>query len=243
MLMPNKYRKGGVKSEHTIIPGLGSLLRTIALCPHIHSITPGRISRRTSSEKSQPHLEFQYFQETGLKLIGKSGTAVQEVFVVSSNGEKAYQWLVDHNFLQLPTKKKQTSQTNRKSRPSKGKGKPKRHRQLTEASPMTVERYYRQLRKSDDLSALTEEQKQKLEQYKKKLEQEQQSAGPVKPQRASARPKARTKAQAKAKTRGKSGAWAQGHTDNELAQWLQDADAMGEEHWQDLLRKFTRNDD
>jgi hypothetical protein len=87
----NKFRQGKIKREHSIIPGLLPLLERMATCAAVVSITPGPIAPQNSKETG---LTFQYFTDKGLRLLGKNGSAVQEVWVVAPEKEAALDWCV-----------------------------------------------------------------------------------------------------------------------------------------------------
>lgn len=87
----NKYRQGKIKREHSIIDGLLPLLEATAACPHVQTVIPGPIEPAPS--RYGPGLTFQYFTETGCKLLGKNGDAVQEVFLVTTEREATRAWL------------------------------------------------------------------------------------------------------------------------------------------------------
>ncbi len=71
-----------------MIKGLEKFLESeISPFEFIKSVTPGEIRvARASGEVLA--VRFQYATETGAKLIARSGTSVQEVFVVTSEPEK-----------------------------------------------------------------------------------------------------------------------------------------------------------
>lgn len=143
--MPKKHRRGGVKQQHSIVPGIRKKLQKIASCPHVQAVTPGRISPAVGSE--QPVIVFQYFQETGMKLSGKIPGAVQEIFVVSSNKEAALDWLVAAELVLLEENRSGKAYSQgRKVRPVKNNV-----RHATEASPDTIQRYMQSLGADNDL--------------------------------------------------------------------------------------------
>mgnify|MGYP001582180345 CR=1 FL=1 len=74
-----------IKYEHHMIQGLRQLLEQIEPWDEIKSIIPGQI-RPTKSHKSLM-LQARYNTQTGVKCLARSGSAVQEVFIVSSNPE------------------------------------------------------------------------------------------------------------------------------------------------------------
>lgn len=93
----HRYRQHKVKREHTIIEGLLPLLQSIGELAGVQSVTPGRINQR--SRTGEAGLFFQYKTETGLKLIGRSKTAVQEVFVVTDDPDGVIASLIDKGLI------------------------------------------------------------------------------------------------------------------------------------------------
>jgi hypothetical protein len=79
-----KYRAGKIKREHTVIEGVWPLLEAIAELDRAISVIPGPISPLKGRGLS---LTFQRFTETGLRLLAKNGSAVQEVWVVAPQRE------------------------------------------------------------------------------------------------------------------------------------------------------------
>lgn len=254
--MPNKYRKGGVKAEHTILSGIGSLLQMVASCPYVHAVTPGRISRSPMGP-SRPQLVFQYFQHTGLKLIGKTSTAVQEVFVVSSQRQEAYDWLVSHKVISPPVDDKPQPRS-KDARLAKKKSKLPEVYELTEASEMTLQRYLERLRveSSEKLSPLTEEQKKQLRQLRQKLEEAEkqkksseqrkiESQGQI--GRGHNENQAHKKVRSQAQRTSRAGTPKTRDQKNSppetLEDWLEETAGLSEEHWEQLLRHFGQKDD
>lgn len=76
-----RHRDGKVKVMHTIIGDYGRVLRQIAELDEVESILTGTIAPSKSYKES---LTFQYFTDNGLKLLAKTTTAVQEIFIVTS---------------------------------------------------------------------------------------------------------------------------------------------------------------
>ncbi|HHV93700.1 MAG TPA: hypothetical protein GXX47_04080 [Firmicutes bacterium] len=143
--MPNKHRRGGVKQQHSIIPGIRKKLEKIAACPYVQAVTPGRISSAAGS--LEPVIVFQYFQASGMKLIGKVPGAVQEIFVVTSQPEAALNWLTAANLVVLEEKRpgKPYSQRRRgRTGAADNAVKP-----IHEASPDTMQRYMQLLNGSN----------------------------------------------------------------------------------------------
>jgi hypothetical protein len=91
-----KYRAGKIKREHTVIEKLWQALERMAECDLITSIIPGPISRLSTKGFE---ITFQRFTETGLRLLGKNGAAVQEVYVVAPEKEAALRWLGAHSIV------------------------------------------------------------------------------------------------------------------------------------------------
>lgn len=86
----NKYRHGKIKREHTVIEKVWPVLEKIAECEAVTTIIPGPISRLRSRGLE---FTFQRFTETGLRLLAKNGSAVQEVYLVAPQKESVLSWL------------------------------------------------------------------------------------------------------------------------------------------------------
>lgn len=76
-----RHRRGGVKREHHLIPGLGPVLDDLAQHDLVSSIIPGRI-RVGKARTPGLAVRVQAPTPTGHKLGARAGTLVQEVFVV-----------------------------------------------------------------------------------------------------------------------------------------------------------------
>jgi hypothetical protein len=87
-----KYRAGKIKREHTVIEDVWPLLEQIAAGETITSIIPGPISPLRGRGLE---LTFQRFTETGLRLLAKNGSAIQEIYLVAPEKEAALKWLGD----------------------------------------------------------------------------------------------------------------------------------------------------
>lgn len=96
--MANKYRDNKIKQEHTIIEDLLPLLTEIAKLSSIKSIIPGRINRRKGSG-IPPYLQLKYDTGSGLKLLGKNSSSVQEIFVVTDQVEETMNLLKKKEFI------------------------------------------------------------------------------------------------------------------------------------------------
>ena len=75
-----RHRDGKLKTMHTIIGDFTRTLKQIATLDEVESILTGTISPSKSYQES---LTFQYFTDNGLKLLAKTTTAVQEIFIVT----------------------------------------------------------------------------------------------------------------------------------------------------------------
>ena len=83
-----KYRKNKIKQEHGIIKGLKKFLEhEVSSLDSVEGIIPGRIKvGKTPGENLI--VTYQYSTVSGAKLIARSGTSVQEVFVITNDPEK-----------------------------------------------------------------------------------------------------------------------------------------------------------
>jgi len=63
------------------------LLEDLARLKTIKSIIPGRINQRGGSGM-QPYLHLKYNTPTGLKILAKTSSSIQEVFVVTDYPDK-----------------------------------------------------------------------------------------------------------------------------------------------------------
>lgn len=80
-----KYRKNKIKREHSIIKGLRRFLEdNVSVLGHVKSIIPGeiKVGRKTGENLA---VSYKYETGSGAKLIARSGTSVQEVFVTTSD--------------------------------------------------------------------------------------------------------------------------------------------------------------
>ncbi len=96
--MPGKYRTNKIKREHTIIEDILPLLIEIANEKSIKSIIPGRINRRSGSG-IQPYLQLKYNTDSGIKVLAKNSSSLQEIFVVTDNPEKTHTQLLKKDFV------------------------------------------------------------------------------------------------------------------------------------------------
>lgn len=87
MKISGKYRIDKIKQEHTIIEDILPLLENLAALKSIKSIIPGRINQRGGSGM-QPYLQLKYNTPTGIKVLAKTSSSIQEVFVVTDHPDK-----------------------------------------------------------------------------------------------------------------------------------------------------------
>lgn len=79
-----KFRKNGVKREHSVLPRVGAALDQIGQSGLAGGVIPGPI-RKIPPHPDRPVLRFQYATPTGGKYLGYGQGAVQEVFIVSAD--------------------------------------------------------------------------------------------------------------------------------------------------------------
>lgn len=77
----SKFRQGKIKKQHHIVADIMPLLERLSEYAEVQAVLPGEIHPGSARAAV---LRFQYFTETGLKLLARGTSAVQEVFVVSS---------------------------------------------------------------------------------------------------------------------------------------------------------------
>ncbi len=80
--MPRKFRHHKVKREHHVLEALEAGLTLLADQAIVDAIIPGPITRKRGPSTG---FSVQYATPTGLKLLGRSPGAVQEVFVVTKD--------------------------------------------------------------------------------------------------------------------------------------------------------------
>ena len=96
--MAGKYRDQKIKKEHTIIEEIQPFLEEIASIPEVKSIIPGRINRRSGSGM-EAYLQLKYNTASGLKMIGKTSSSLQEVFVVADQTQVVIKKIKQRNFV------------------------------------------------------------------------------------------------------------------------------------------------
>jgi hypothetical protein len=92
-----KHRKNKIKRQHSIIKGLKKFLeRNVSSLDSVEGIIPGRIK---VGKKPGENLivSYQYSTVSGAKLIARSGTSVQEVFVITNDADKLKE-VIEENY-------------------------------------------------------------------------------------------------------------------------------------------------
>ncbi|MBX5444463.1 DUF2103 domain-containing protein [Sphaerobacter sp.] len=77
-----RYRDGILKIEHGILPGLKEVLLQLTEVEDVRSIVPGRIYATRGRPGGALSVRVSAPTATGVKLIARRGSSVQEVFVV-----------------------------------------------------------------------------------------------------------------------------------------------------------------
>lgn len=83
-----KYRKKGVKKEHSIIEDFEKDLETLVEAELVKSVIPGRIYTSPKAQSGSKKITYQYDTQAGAKLLLKKGSTVQEVFVITERREE-----------------------------------------------------------------------------------------------------------------------------------------------------------
>ncbi|MGI6082282.1 MAG: DUF2103 domain-containing protein [Limnochordia bacterium] len=136
VLAAQRYRTNKVKRMHSILEGLLPILEAMAECPDIDQINPGRIS--ASRRAGNYTVTVQYFTSSGLKLLARSPSGVQEVFVVTSEPETVERWLLESGITQQTGNKRTTSETiagSQRTRPRSTSIPQKKRRRSKSSSP------------------------------------------------------------------------------------------------------------
>jgi hypothetical protein len=92
-----KHRKNKIKRQHGIIKDLKKFLEdNVSSLDSVEGIIPGRIKvGKTPGENLI--VTYQYSTVSGAKLIARSGTSVQEVFVITNDTDKLKE-VIEENF-------------------------------------------------------------------------------------------------------------------------------------------------
>jgi hypothetical protein len=94
--MPRKFRHHKIKREHHVLEALEAGLAVLADLPQVDAVIPGPITRKRGPSTG---FSVQYQTPTGLKLLGRSPGAVQEVFVVTKAPDQVTGVLADRGLL------------------------------------------------------------------------------------------------------------------------------------------------
>jgi hypothetical protein len=78
-----RHRRQGVKREHAVLGEYRAIYERIADLPGVEGVIPGRIA---SNPTHHPGLVLKTATQTGFKLLAKTNTSIQEVFVVVRHG-------------------------------------------------------------------------------------------------------------------------------------------------------------
>lgn len=89
-----KYRKKGIKREHSIIEDFDKDLELLVEKGLVDSVIPGRIYTSPKAQHGKKKISYQYDTQTGAKLLLKKGSTVQEVFVVCKDRDSLKQYLI-----------------------------------------------------------------------------------------------------------------------------------------------------
>lgn len=94
-----KYRHDKIKRQHHVVRDLEPGLDFLANLDAVDGIIPAVISRKKGGTLG---FSFQYNTPSGLKLIGRSSGAVQEVFVITKDPETVLQALYNAQLIRRP---------------------------------------------------------------------------------------------------------------------------------------------
>jgi hypothetical protein len=95
----SRYRPHKVKVRHHVLAALRPLLERMADYPEVTAITPGVISPKRGPSTG---LTVQYRTASGLRLIGRSGGAAQEIYVVTPDPDAVLARLYADGLLARP---------------------------------------------------------------------------------------------------------------------------------------------
>lgn len=96
MSRKHRHRAHKVKTMHSIIGDYDKVLEDIGRIPAVRSVITGVISPNKSDREE---MTFQYFTDSGLKLLAKTTEAVQEIFLVSEDKQQVLEELRARGFL------------------------------------------------------------------------------------------------------------------------------------------------
>ena len=96
--MGGKYRHEKIKQEHTIIEDIQPLLEEISTIKGVKSIIPGRINQRSGSGM-ESYIQLKYNTPSGIKMIAKTSSSLQEIFIVTNHEDYVIKKLKEKEFV------------------------------------------------------------------------------------------------------------------------------------------------
>ena len=94
-----KYRHAKIKRQHHVLRDLEPGLELIASMKEVDGIIPGEIRPKAGASRG---FSFQYHTGSGLKLLGRSGGAAQEIFVITQEPDAVVDGLVHAGLIPDP---------------------------------------------------------------------------------------------------------------------------------------------
>ncbi|MCY0898722.1 MAG: DUF2103 domain-containing protein [Firmicutes bacterium] len=91
-----KYRQQKVKRQHHVLAELEPGLKMLSAIPSVDGVIPGIIKPKAGGSLG---FTFQYFTQSGFKLIGRAGGACQELFVITRDARAVVQALYDEGVI------------------------------------------------------------------------------------------------------------------------------------------------
>ncbi|MCY0879177.1 MAG: DUF2103 domain-containing protein [Firmicutes bacterium] len=91
-----RYRQQKVKRQHHVLAELEPGLKMLSAIPTVDGVIPGIIKPKVGGSVG---FTFQYFTQSGFKLIGRSGGACQELFVITRDAPAVIQLLYQEGIL------------------------------------------------------------------------------------------------------------------------------------------------
>lgn len=80
-----RYRRSKIKRQHHVLAELEDALERMAALEAVAGIIPGEIRPKAGNSTG---FSFQYRTASGLKLIGRSGGAAQEIFIITARPDE-----------------------------------------------------------------------------------------------------------------------------------------------------------
>lgn len=94
-----KFRHSKIKRQHHVLRELEPCLVFLANLPEVDGIIPGQIKPKAGGSIG---FSFQYVTSSGIKLIGRSSAAAQEVFVITGDSPSVLSALTEAGWIRLP---------------------------------------------------------------------------------------------------------------------------------------------